>query len=46
MELAGLAVAEATHKSFPLLKNVLVLVGPGNNGEYNRLIEGRILTKV
>lgn len=35
MELAGLAVAEATHKSFPLLKNVLVLVGPGNNGEYD-----------
>ncbi|ODQ56891.1 hypothetical protein WICANDRAFT_81718 [Wickerhamomyces anomalus NRRL Y-366-8] len=32
MELAGLAVAEATHKSFPLLKDVLVLVGPGNNG--------------
>ncbi|CAM9023595.1 unnamed protein product [Wickerhamomyces anomalus] len=41
MELAGLAVAEATHKSFPLLKDVLVLVGPGNNGEppFNEVIQ-------
>jgi hypothetical protein len=32
MELAGLSVAEATFKSFPLIKKVLVIVGPGNNG--------------
>lgn len=34
MELAGLSVAEATFKSFPLAKKVLVVVGPGNNGAY------------
>lgn len=32
MELAGLSVAEATYKAFPDRKNVLVVVGPGNNG--------------
>ncbi|KAH3684565.1 hypothetical protein WICPIJ_004455 [Wickerhamomyces pijperi] len=32
MELAGLSVAEATYKSFPTLKNVLIIAGPGNNG--------------
>lgn len=32
MELAGLSVAQATYDSFPLLKKVLVVVGPGNNG--------------
>lgn len=32
MELAGLSVAEATFKSFPLLKDVLIIAGPGNNG--------------
>ncbi len=44
MELAGLAVAEATHKSFPLLKDVLVLVGPGNNGEYSTKRPCRLVT--
>ncbi|KAM9915770.1 hypothetical protein OXX59_010402, partial [Metschnikowia pulcherrima] len=37
MELAGLAVAKAVHKQYPPQatqkpQNVLVLVGPGNNG--------------
>lgn len=32
MELAGLACAMAVRQKYPLLKRVLVLVGPGNNG--------------
>jgi NAD(P)H-hydrate epimerase len=35
MELAGLAVAQTVYKTHPpnTGKNVLILAGPGNNGE-------------
>lgn len=34
MELAGLAVAQATYQSHPGISSALVVCGPGNNGGY------------